>query len=188
MKRPCDEWALCFIAFSMIGWCYEVAIMYLEFHQGFVNRGFLYGPWLPIYGFGGIFILLLFERVRERKLAIGKISFAPLVCFLLICLLTTALELGSSYLVERFVGHTLWDYRGTGYGPTFQGRIALRSSLQFGVIGMVMLYGIEPLMRILTAAVKRKCQIMYWVFFVMLSGLFLIDLGYHVIHGSHATW
>ena len=188
MKRSCDEWALCFIIFSVIGWCYEVAILYFELHQGFVNRGFLYGPWLPIYGFGGVFILLIFEKIREKKLAIGKISFTPLVCFLLICLLTTVLELGGSYLVEHFVGHTLWDYRGMGYGPTFQGRIALRSSLQFGVIGMVTLYGIEPLMKMMATAVKRKCRILYWVIFVILVGLFLIDLGYHFIHGSHAMW
>lgn len=188
MKRSWDEWVLCFIVFSMIGWCYEVAILYLEFHQGFVNRGFLYGPWLPIYGFGGVFILLLFDKVRERRLAIGKLSFTPLVCFLLICLMTTALELGGSYLVEHFVGHTLWDYRGMGYGPTFQGRIALRSSLQFGVLGVIILYGATPLMEKAVAAVKGKCRIVYWAFFILLVGLFVVDLGYHVIHGSHAMW
>ena len=187
MRRTWDEWVHFFIVCSLIGWHYEVAIMYVEMHQGFVNRGFLYGPWLPIYGVGGTMILLLFGKLRTKKLLIGKISFTPLACFLLICLMTTALELGSSYLIELFTGHTLWDYRGTGYGPTFEGRIALRASLQFGLIGMTILYLIEPAVRKMIAVAKKKCRIVYWSLSALIMGLFLFDLGYHLICGSNAV-
>ena len=50
-----------FICFSFIGWIYEVAIFIIEDHI-FVNRGVLYGPWLPVYGFGGSIIFLLFKK------------------------------------------------------------------------------------------------------------------------------
>ena len=43
-----------FICFAFIGWIYEGAIFLIEDHI-LVNRGVLYGPWLPVYGFGGCF-------------------------------------------------------------------------------------------------------------------------------------
>ena len=51
-----------FICFAFIGWIYEVALFLIEDHI-FVNRGFLYGPWLPVYGFGGIVIYFLFASL-----------------------------------------------------------------------------------------------------------------------------
>lgn len=183
-----NDLLLCFLAFSMIGWIYEVCIMWLEMHEGFVNRGFLYGPWLPIYGCGGLLILLLFGGLRRRKIGIGDLSLTPLVSFLAICLLATVLELGASYLVERFVGHSLWDYRFTNYGPTFEGRIALRSSLQFGLMGMAVLYGVEPLLKKAFRWLREKAIKFYWGTSILLEGLFLADLIYHVMRGSNAPW
>ena len=133
-------------------------------------------------------ILLLFGWLRRRKIGVLGLSLTPLISFLAICLLATVLELGASYLVERFLGHTLWDYRYTNYGPTFEGRIALRSSLQFGVMGMVVLYGVEPLLVRALKWFRSKAVIGYWCVSVLLEGLFLIDLIYHICHGSNAAW
>ena len=44
---------LIFMACSFLGWIYEVSVGIFETHVGYVNRGFLFGPYLPIYGFGG---------------------------------------------------------------------------------------------------------------------------------------
>ena len=104
--------------------------------MGFVNRGFLYGPCLPVYGIGGLLIVLVTKPFRKH----------PLLCFTAICLFTTGMELIASYLMEWYLGLVLWDYRNTGYGPTFQGRIALRSSIQFGLIGMAVVYVVRPLL------------------------------------------
>ena len=175
-----------FIAFSMIGWIYEVCIMYFEMHAGFVNRGFMYGPWLPLYGFGGMLIILLFGKLRDKKLRIGKIPLAPAVCFILICLLSTVVELAASYIVEYVTGHTLWDYRNAGYGPTFEGRIALRSSLQFGLIGMAVLYCVQPLIEKGLKWLKEKSNLAYCIMGISVIGIFAIDLVYHLIFGSNA--
>lgn len=179
---------LCFIVFGMIGWFYEVAVMYFEMHLGFVNRGFLYGPCLPIYGMGGILILLLFGRLKGKKLAIGPFNLTPVLCFLAICLLATGLELAASYALERWMGKFLWDYRGAGFGPTFQGRIALLSSLRFGVIGMVVLYGIyPPLKKVFSWSAKNHPKL-FWAGSMLVFCTFCADVIYHLIHGSHAQW
>ena len=175
-----------FISFSIIGWIYEVCIMYFEMHAGFVNRGFMYGPWLPLYGFGGMLIILLFGKLRDKKLNVGKIPLAPIFCFILICLLSTVVELAASYIVEYVTGHDLWDYSSAGYGPNFEGRIALRSSLQFGLIGMAVLYGVQPLLEKALKRLKEKSLTVYRIIGISVIGIFIIDLLYHLIFGSNS--
>jgi uncharacterized membrane protein len=172
------EWFLVFLAFGFIGWVYEVAIMYFEMKQGFVNRGFLLGPCLPLYGFGGLAIVLCVKRLKKH----------PLLCFLAICLLTTGTELLVSYLMEWWMGSFLWDYRDTGFGPTFEGRIALRSSLQFGLIGMAAVYLIHPVLEKVIGWLRSKCKPLYVVLATLLIAAFLADLVWHLLHGSNATW
>ena len=52
---------LSFILYAFIGWIYEV-ILEFYYGNGFVNRGFLFGPYLPVYGFGALLILLLLYK------------------------------------------------------------------------------------------------------------------------------
>ena len=172
------RWFLTFLAFGFVGWVYEVGIVWLEMHLGFANRGFLWGPCLPIYGVGGLLILVVTMKVRKH----------PILCFLVVCLFTTGVELLASYLMEWWMGSFLWDYRNTGYGPTFEGRIALRSSLQFGLMGMAAVYVVYPLMDKATEKVRAKLPKLYYLLACGLLAAFLIDLCYHVIHGSNAKW
>lgn len=169
-------WFHVFLAFGFIGWLYEVGIMWLEMKQGFVNRGFLFGPCLPIYGFGGLFIVLATKRVKRH----------PVVCFFAICLLTTVAEFLASYLMQWCLGYFLWDYRNTGYGPTFEGRIALRSSLQFGLIGMAAVYVICPLLEKGIGKFRRKFPRVYLTVTGLFLVIFLTDLLIHVFCGSNA--
>lgn len=177
-KSDVIRWFLVFLAFGFVGWVYEVAIVWFEMHLGFANRGFLWGPCLPIYGIGGLLILLVTMKVRKH----------PLLCFLGVCLFTTGVELLASYLMEWWMGSFLWDYRNTGYGPTFEGRIALRSSLQFGLMGMAAVYVVYPLMNKVVEKVREKLPRCYLVMALMLLATFLADLVYHLIHGSNAKW
>ena len=98
MKEKNETWSLYFILFSFIGWLYEVCVFAFELKRDFVNRGFLFGPWLPVYGCGGILILFLLKRIRDKKRVIGKVNMTPIVCFLAIVLISTATELITSYL------------------------------------------------------------------------------------------
>ncbi|MBR4334765.1 MAG: hypothetical protein IKP72_18990, partial [Clostridia bacterium] len=45
------SYLLLFFTASFLGWCMEVICKLIQFGR-FINRGFLIGPWCPIYGFG----------------------------------------------------------------------------------------------------------------------------------------
>ena len=71
-------------------------------------------------------------------------------------------------------GPWLWDY--TNDGPNFQGRIALKSSVRFGIIGIAALYGVGPALDKLFGTLKNKCPQLFMVMSYLLIGLFLVDV------------
>ena len=110
-RKSKTDWTimlLCFLVFCVIGWIYEVLVFYFELGYGFVNRGFLFGPWLPVYGCGGMLILLSMNSLKKKKITVGKINVTPLLCFIAIILLCTTVELITSYLMEFATGSWLY--------------------------------------------------------------------------------
>ena len=92
---------LLFIFFAVCGWIYEVIWTY--FDDGvWTNRGFLFGPWLPIYGFGGMLIYGIFRKQIKKPLYIGKLNIRFILLFVYICLVTTVVELAATYIIELF--------------------------------------------------------------------------------------
>ena len=61
---------LLFFAYAFLGWCIEVTLKYFQFHR-FINRGFLTGPWLPIYGFGATMITITVEGLSPLESSVG---------------------------------------------------------------------------------------------------------------------
>ena len=123
-----------FTVCGFVGWLYEVAVMYVMWHQ-FCNRGFLHIPVLPIYGFFALILLFIFRK---------KNGF--LFVFLVSMAVTTAGELISSYIIEAVIGEQLWTYDMWKFN--FQGRIALYSSLMFGGLSVLLVKAVHPLMRL----------------------------------------
>ena len=182
-KRDWKIYFLCFLVFCFIGWVYEVLVFYFELGYGFVNRGFLFGPWLPVYGVGGMMIILSMRKLKVRKIKLGRVNLTPLLCFVSIVLLCTAVELFTSYLMEFVTGSWLWDY--TEYGPNFQGRIALKSSIRFGLIGMAALYGVWPALdKILMLLNKKRPKVFLGISYLII-GLFLIDVAARFFVGGN---
>ena len=103
-----------------------------------------------------------------------RINITPLVCFVSIILLCTAVELLTSYLMEIVTGSWLWDY--TNDGLSFQGRIALKSSVRFGIIGIAVLYGVWPALDRFCVSLKSNRPIMCAWISSILIGLFLLDV------------
>ena len=100
----------------------------------FVNRGVLHGPWIPIYGFGCVLILLLLKRFRMRP----KVEFSMAV------LLCGCIEYFTGFFLElTHNGQKWWDY--TGYFLNLHGRICAEGLLVFGIGGMAFVYVIAPL-------------------------------------------
>ena len=129
---PVKEIFLVFIIFSVIGWCSEVLFVGIFSEHKFVNRGFLYGPLCPIYGFGGLVILLLPKQILD--------SWIPL--FFSSMILCTAVEYFVSWLLEKLF-HTLWwDY--SDHKINLNGRICLENSILFGVMGLLVVHFVQP--------------------------------------------
>ena len=81
-KRDWRIWFLYFLSFCFIGWLYEVLVFKFELGYGFVNRGFLFGPWLPVYGVGGMIILLSMNKWKTRIIRIGQVNiYYPIFVF-----------------------------------------------------------------------------------------------------------
>ena len=65
MRSAVECYVLLFFAMAMLGWLMEVVCKLIQFHR-FINRGFLIGPYCPIYGFGSVLIVLLLERYVDH--------------------------------------------------------------------------------------------------------------------------
>ena len=126
-----NRYIFVFCISSLIGWLYETIYTSIQWEE-FAERGFLQLPLCPIYGFGAIVLLGLFGRINN-----------VLAIFVTGTIVTTLIELVASYVLE-YVFHTeLWTYRHWPYN--FQGRIALGSSILFGVFTVLLVKMIEPI-------------------------------------------
>lgn len=167
---------LYFWMYSALGWLYEVFLEVVVYRWGFSNRGFLFGPYLPVYGIGALLILVCLRPLSHKPLRVGRVNVMPVVVFVAVVVLTTVVELIASYLLEWTTGGWLWDY--TRYSIQWQGRICLSASLRFGVGGMIILYGLQPLLEKGMARLgKRWRQILFVVLFV----LFVVDFVSRVL-------
>ena len=126
--------SLIFIFFTMciIGWLWEVSL-HLIADGEFVNRGVLHGPWLPIYGAGGVMILVILNKFRKHPVV-------ELVTAIVLCGLV---EYFTAYYLEMTHGGTKWwDY--SGYFLNVHGRICAEGLLVFGLGGMAIVYFVAP--------------------------------------------
>lgn len=125
---------LLFFSFAIIGWCWEVSL-HLAQDGIFVNRGALHGPWLPIYGFGGVFILMILNKLRKK----------PMIEFVAIIILCGFIEYSSAcYMEKAYDGQKWWDY--SGYFLNLNGKICAEGLLIFGLGGMGIVYFAAPLL------------------------------------------
>ena len=123
---------LIFIIFSVVGWVSEVLYVGIFFEHKFVNRGFLHGPLCPIYGFGGLTILLLPQNLYT--------TWVPL--FFASMIFCTIVEYISSWILEKLFHTRWWDY--SHYKVNIKGRVCLRNSLLFGILGVVIIHFVQP--------------------------------------------
>ena len=122
---------LLFIIYSILGWIMEVinAIFTLK---RFVNRGFLIGPYCPIYGCGAVLITVLLGRFKSN----------PIIFFIMSILLCGTLEYLTSYIMEKFFNLRWWDYSEKKFN--IDGRVCLETLLPFGILGIVIMYISNP--------------------------------------------
>lgn len=159
---PLRTYILFFFTFSMMGWLWEVGLHIISYHT-FVNRGVLHGPWLPIYGVGGVLIIFFLRRF-------GKHPFHAFLMSMVIC---GTIEYVTSWALEMFLGQKWWDY--SGYLLNLNSRICLEGLLTFGIGGCVFIYVLAPYLDDLYKRIRINVQ---WVLGITLVIAFVVDCGY----------
>lgn len=165
-KYPVTTLVLLFFLFSIIGWCWEV-VLHLLSEGTFVNRGVLHGPWLPIYGTGGVLVLLTLYKLRDK----------PWLEFWATVAVCGVVEYFTAYYLETVYDRRWWDY--AGYFLNLHGRICAEGLLVFGLGGMAVVYGVAPLFDNLLHKVRRSVLIGLCA---ALIALFCVDQAYSHFH------
>ena len=127
-----SDYIIYFMIFSVVGYFFEI-IGGMIFKKKLAGRGFLFGPYLPIYGFGGILIVVTTMPFRDN-LAL-TVAVSVLVC--------TALEYATSYVLEKIFKVRWWDYSKSD-AFNLNGRICLRSAMMFGIGGAILSIQVFP--------------------------------------------
>lgn len=161
---------LFFSAYSMIGWLCESIYCSIP-QKRWINRGFLNGPFCPVYGFGALLIL----AVLSPLLGVFEFPLELIVLFFTATLLTSVLEYVTSVLLEKLFHTSWWDYSNHKY--QIHGRVCLMNSLLFGVMSTLVLEVLHPLISSLLIAIPRI------VSFPLAGGLFV----YFILDGTVTT-
>ena len=120
-----------FLIYAIMGWCMEVVWGYIQTKK-WVNRGFLIGPYCPIYGCGGLIITLCLSNYTDNPFAIFCMSIV----------LCGILEYLTSYIMEKIFKARWWDYRKRKFN--INGRVCLETIIPFGLLSCMILYGTNP--------------------------------------------
>lgn len=134
-----------FFTYSLVGYIWEV--FYTLLNEGIlVNRGTMTGPWLPIYGVGGLVIIVLLKPLRKN----------PLLMFVGTTLACGVLEYFASWILELMFNAKWWDYK--GYFLNINGRVCLEGLLVFGLAGVAFTYIFSPLLDNLYSVIGKKAR------------------------------
>lgn len=163
--RPFDYYVLLFFTTAFAGWLWEV-LLYLATAHVLVNRGVYRGPYLPIYGAGCVFLILLLHRLRRR----------PVIVFVLSCLLCTTLEYFSGAWLMWKWGIRWWDY--SGHLCNINGHICLTSAVGFGLGGMLLICVIQPVFNKFYHRMTIAVRVTLCVVFTL---VFIADAAYSAI-------
>ena len=137
-----------FFIFSFIGWVWECLLEYYKIGI-LVNRGTMWGPWVPIYGAGGLIIIVFLNRFA------GK----PLVAFFASVIVAGLMEYLTATILWHTQGLKYWDY--TGYFLNIQGKICLEGLLFFGILGLIGIYFFAPIADSLLERIPIKIR--WWI-------------------------
>ena len=139
---------LLFFVFSIAGWCMEVTLKYFEFGR-FINRGFLTGPWLPIYGFGAVLCTV-------GTHALAPVESGYLTTFAICFILCGVLEYMTSYILEKRFHARWWDY--SQKPMNLRGRVWIGNLVLFGLGGVLIVHVFDPLLYKLFARIPLNAR------------------------------
>ena len=160
MITEIENYIVLFFIYSFLGWLMETVGDTIR-KKRFVNRGFLIGPYCPIYGAGVLLITLLLRKYKED-------IFITFFMSLLIC---GTLEYMTSYVMEKIFKARWWDYSERRFN--INGRICLETLIPFGIAGMFIIYIANPFF---LKYINLLPDIAVHIFSVVFLTLYIIDM------------
>lgn len=157
-----DFYCILFFVSAFAGWIWEVTLYFFTEHA-FINRGVYKGPYLPIYGVGGILLCILLGHLQKR----------PLQVFVYSLVLCSLLEYFTSWFLEARWGIRWWDYG--NHFMNINGRICLLGALIFGLGGMALICFFLPFYERIMKKIPAKIRL--WISIVLIL-LFAADAAY----------
>lgn len=154
-----------FIVFSFVGFIWEV-IVDLVYLEGLNNPGTMMGPYVPIYGVGGLLIYFLSIKLKDK----------PLVLFIVSFLLSGILEYSTALFLENIYNMKWWDY--SDMPLNFHGRIFFLGLVGFSLAGMFAVYVVVPYMDKLINKFNKKAFNVFLIVFVV---FFIIDFMFSIV-------
>ena len=151
-----------FFIYSIAGWVTEVFLKFLEYKR-FINRGFLIGPYCPIYGAGAVLI-----TVGGKLLSPVDRTWA--MSFLIAFVLCGLLEYMTSYILEKYFHARWWDY--TERPMNLHGRVWIGNLILFGIGGVLILEDFNPRLLALAARLEPR---LFTAILTAVSILFVAD-------------
>lgn len=151
-----------FYIYCLAGWIWESIILPLSRHQKPHNRGFLNGPWIPIYGFGAILVIILYD--------IRQVNYPLHTLFINGGVVACLLEYVTSYVMEKLFHQRWWDYSKKPFN--LNGRICLEGFVCFGLFSMVAISFVQPFF---TRELMKIDSNLLFIISGILTVLFIVD-------------
>ena len=152
---------LVFFLYSVLGYILEVSVTTKDIKKINLSRGFLIGPYIPIYGTGAIIMSLLLTKYQTDLILL----------FVMGTIICTVLEYFTSYLMEKVYKLRWWDYTNEKYN--LNGRVCLKNSILFGLGGVLIIKFINPLIEKLFTLTPNIVLIVLSVIFFI---IFITDI------------
>lgn len=158
---------LIFLIYSILGWILEVIRCYMKYKK-FIYRGFLLGPYCPIYGIGALLVLLFYSRYAGNVFVVYMFSFID----------AGILEFYTSYFMEKIFHARWWDYSDRKFNV--DGRICLENLVGFGFLSLLILYIFTPALLIFISIIPNLLlDIIFYTSFICVLADFV--LSYHIL-------
>ena len=154
-KYAITDIILIFFIVAVFGYIFEV-LLHLFQYGNFVKRGTLHGPWLPVWGAGGIAMLVLLKPFRKN----------PFIYFVLSMLVCGVIEYGTSVYLELVHHMSWWDYH--GFFLNINGRVCLEGLMLFAVGGLVVTYVAAPIIANFLDKVSKKWKVIVCIILISL--------------------
>lgn len=153
---------LYFIIYSFLGYLCEVIYVSIG-NKKITDRGFLYGPICPVYGYGALVLILSLNYFYENNMWYFVFIFGIII--------TSLLEYFTGFLLEKIFNIRLWDY--SNYKFNINGRVCLKNSFLFGIMALVVFYFVQPIINNIFKGINQQYLIktLFWCLLV----LYIID-------------